>query len=147
MSITTLWRRKGQHHAGTLRAQLAATQTKLTAAQEQLDTATEHAKAQSVYITELEAGDLALKRVVKELSAQLNNVERERDAIRDSYDELAARYADIDQALRDLRATLTPSKVPPRPACDPDATAENVMPLWNATGLPTFAAAAGGQAA
>lgn len=144
ITLADLMRGRGRRRAAdripVLEAELKVTQTKLVLAENLT-------RSQFHRIAELEGADQAFRRSIKEINAQLNTATTAHDLLLDCYDELAARYTETDKALRDLRAITTPVPVPPRPAYDPDATAENVMPLWDATGLPSFAAASSGQAA
>lgn len=79
------------------------------------------------------------------LAAELEALQVEREAIVDAYDELAARYRELEAELRNRNSVRTPAPADHGPAIvlrDPDETAEiHVSALWDAFGMPTVNAA------
>lgn len=160
MSITLpmLWRGRGQHRAldrvallerrnAALEAELKATQAALAAADALVNQQCERGAI-------LNAANEALQKAHQTLAAQLNETGWQLDALTTANEllteenhELAVRNTALRQENEQLRANPQPTSADDQPtarlrAYDPDATAENVMPLWDAASIPAFAAPA-----
>lgn len=159
MKLLTLMRGRGQHRAvdrvallerrnSALEAELEATQTTLAAADALVNQQCERNAILNAANEALQTAHLTLAAQLNEAGWQLDTVTTAHNLLAEENDELAARYTELRQENNELRATPEPPPADDQPmarlrAYDPDATAENAMPLWDATGLPTFATAAG----